>query len=136
MYAFGLVVLGKSAIALGAIFGGFWIVGHCLKFLRAKIPNSKPPDNSFSTLDFYLGATERAVAIVLYLFAPANLIWFIGGWVTLKFALNWQRIDPKKRLSASVSSHRQSDCDDWQCSVFWNRYSRGLAHQAGKREYF
>jgi hypothetical protein len=46
---------------------------------------------------FFVGGTERAVALTLVLWAPAYLPAFIGGWVVLKFALGWQRqqIQPK-----------------------------------------
>jgi len=40
---------------------------------------------------FFIGVTERAVALTLVLWAPPYLPTFIGGWVALKFALGWQR---------------------------------------------
>ncbi len=42
---------------------------------------------------FFIGATERAVALALVLTAPPYLPAFVGGWILLKFALDWQRAE-------------------------------------------
>ena len=48
---------------------------------------------------FFIGATERAVALTLVLWAPAYLPAFIGGWVVLKFALGWQRVTEDRQVT-------------------------------------
>jgi hypothetical protein len=71
-----------------SIFGGWAFVNIGLKVIRTTV---KEPHEFFAPLDFWLGGTERCVATTLILFAPRYLPTFIGGWVVLKFAANWQR---------------------------------------------
>lgn len=71
-----------------SIFGGAIAVNIVLKIIRATVDE---PHEFFAPLDFWVGGTERAVATTLILFAPHYLPTFIGGWVVLKFAANWQR---------------------------------------------
>ncbi len=52
----------------------------------------------FGRLDFWLGTTERAVAVTLVWLVPSHQLFtalssFIGGWVALKFAANWKRLN-------------------------------------------
>lgn len=42
-------------------------------------------------LNFFIGATERAIALTIILAAPKQLFIFIGGWIALKMAAYWQR---------------------------------------------
>lgn len=54
-------------------------------------------------LDWFLGGTERLIALMLTLFSPNDLSVFVGGWVAAKLASNW---------------HRDiSDCDDIEKKV-------------------
>jgi hypothetical protein len=72
------------------------VVGHlavagCMYIMRWLVlkKENRPPFPDWSV--FLVGATERAVALTLVLFAPPYLPTFIGGWVLLKFAIGWQR---------------------------------------------
>jgi hypothetical protein len=74
-----------------SVFGGYWLVGAFMHFMRSWIiPNHKETTQS-KRMVFFVGATERLVATTLIIFAPAYLAPFIGGWVALKYAANWQK---------------------------------------------
>jgi|GEM_PF-3098424 len=42
-------------------------------------------------MTFYVGGIERMITLTLVLWAPAQVPLFIGGWIALKMAANWQR---------------------------------------------
>jgi hypothetical protein len=69
---------------------------------------SRPPLREWTV--FFVGATERFVALTLVLLAPPYLPTFIGGWVLLKFAIGWQRVEKhddetaKQRFFALIRS--------------------------------
>jgi hypothetical protein len=69
--------------------GGHFVVGACLYVMRRLALKHRPGFFDWSV--FFIGATERAVALTLVLVAPPYLPAFVGGWVVLKFALGWQR---------------------------------------------
>ncbi|WP_271079488.1 hypothetical protein [Aurantiacibacter sp. MUD61] len=46
---------------------------------------------AFRMMTFYVGGVERMITLTLVLWAPAQLPLFIGGWIALKMAANWQR---------------------------------------------
>jgi len=52
----------------------------------------KPPSGCLSLA---IGSSERVIALALWLHATSLLAPFIGAWITLKFAANWQRRDSK-----------------------------------------
>jgi hypothetical protein len=54
---------------------------------------------------FWIGLTERAVALTLVIWAPRYLARFIGGWILLKFAIGWQRtpLNPKVALGSLLA---------------------------------
>jgi hypothetical protein len=81
-----LIVWWLGACVLSAVLG-YWLAEISVRYLRkkAKLKHEK------ETLVFWLGATERAIATTLVIFAPPYLPVFIGGWVALKFAVGWQR---------------------------------------------
>lgn len=68
--------------------GGWLVVGAFLKVIRWTVGLSL---ESFKWLDFWIGSAERTVAISLVVWAPDQLPPFVGGWIALKFAANWQR---------------------------------------------
>jgi hypothetical protein len=76
-----------------------FIIGPILGFLRTRSVEL-PKDlfwkywseASFGYLTFAIGFTERAVAIVLFVFAPSALLPFVGGWMAVKYAARWQEI--------------------------------------------
>jgi hypothetical protein len=68
---------------------GHFVVAVLLYGMRRVTLNRRPEFWDWSV--FFIGATERAVALTLVLLAPPYLPPFIGGWVALKFALGWQR---------------------------------------------
>jgi hypothetical protein len=74
---------------------GYVIVAGILHFLRWRLQH---PDKA-NELDFWLGGTERTVATALVIWAPGYVGPFIGAWVALKMAANWQRL---KSQSAAV----------------------------------
>ena len=80
------IVLWLGACVLSALLGD-WLAENSVRLLRekAKLKHEK------NELVFWLGATERAAATTLVVFAPSYLPAFIGGWVALKFAVGWQR---------------------------------------------
>jgi len=73
--------------------GGWGIVGSVLLLIRKTI-GSKDAKHCFEPLDFWLGVTERAIAMALMLCAPDTLPTFVGGWTAAKIAANWARIKP------------------------------------------
>jgi hypothetical protein len=83
--------IGKLVIAALAVFGGWAIVGGCLWIIRKTVVPQDAPE-SFAWLDFWLGATERGVALGLMLWAKDYLPAFIGAWVAAKLAANWLRL--------------------------------------------
>ena len=73
---------------LVSTLGGYVITATVLYVISCTIGTKR----KFSKwLDFWLGTTERAVATTLVIWAPSLIAGFVGGWVTLKFAANWQR---------------------------------------------
>ena len=80
-----------AACAASAVLG-YWAAGYAVQFLRKKAK----PKRHRAALIFCLGATERAVATTLVIFAPPYLPAFIGGWIALKFAVGWQRYKKEK----------------------------------------
>ena len=81
-----------------SILGGWLIAGTFVYFMRKSIGKPRP---FFRWLDVWLGGAERFVATTLILFQPRYLAPFIGGWVALKFAANWQRrqVDGVEQIS-------------------------------------
>jgi hypothetical protein len=76
---------------LVACVGGGFAVGCCLYGMRHLVlkKENRPPFAEWHV--FFVGATERAVALTPVLLAPPYLGSFVGAWVVLKFALGWQR---------------------------------------------
>jgi hypothetical protein len=67
---------------------GHLLVGGCMWFIRW---TTRLPTSSFEPTVFWIGTTERLVAMVLFARDPEHVAWFIGAWVGLKFALNYKR---------------------------------------------
>src|SRR5215831_15395302 len=77
---------------LVACFAGHLVVAVLLYGMRRATLKRRPEFSDLWELSvFFIGVTERAVALTLVLWAPPYLPTFIGGWVALKFALGWQR---------------------------------------------
>jgi len=53
------------------------------------------PEQSFEPSVFWIGTTERLVTMVLFVWNREHVIWFIGAWVAMKFALNYKRREMK-----------------------------------------
>jgi len=79
-YVAALYVLGPPL--------GFFVVGLCMAFMRR---TSGLKRVSLKWIDFWLGTSERYVAMLLFAYRADQLPWFIGAWVSLKFAANWKR---------------------------------------------
>jgi hypothetical protein len=79
-----LSVWSNPYCVLGAYFltcvVGHFVVAVCLWLMRLALKKENRPKFSEWSI-FFLGATERAVALTLVLWAPAYLPTFIGGWV-------------------------------------------------------
>jgi hypothetical protein len=73
---------------LVSVFGGWLVVGGVMYLVRRQIGYPRP---FYKPLDLWLGGVERAIATTLTIFAPNLLAAFVGGWVVLKMATNWQR---------------------------------------------
>jgi hypothetical protein len=75
-----------------SIFAGHFAVSWLLCLIRWF---AGQPDKS-RALDFWIGSTERTVATTLVIMAPAYVAAFIGAWIALKIAANWQRVPNKQ----------------------------------------
>lgn len=53
-------------------------------------------------LDVWVGFTERAIATTLFIWAPAQLPLFIGGWIAAKIAGAWGRITDQSYAPAHL----------------------------------
>jgi len=88
-----------GAVVLATV-GGFIIAGVLLYLVRkSQFGKSVRFRESFKVLDLWVGSVERLTAMVIFAHAPAYIAGFIGGWVTLKFAANWQRKPTKTSQS-------------------------------------
>jgi hypothetical protein len=80
-----------NAAALATI-GGYLITGTLLFLARRAIFGKETHwSNSLKMMDLWVGSVERLTAMVIFAHAPKYIAAFIGGWVALKFAANWQR---------------------------------------------
>jgi hypothetical protein len=87
-----------SAYVLSIGFG--WLVaGIGVYLMRRSIGY---PREFFRPLDIYVGGCERIVVTTLVMFAPKYVPVFIGGWIVLKFAANWERRTEPKANQASL----------------------------------
>lgn len=80
--------LSIVGVYLLSIFGGWLICGPALWVMYKSIGQSRAV---FAWISFWVGAAERAVATTLVILAPGVLAPFVGGWIVLKIAANWQR---------------------------------------------
>ena len=89
------MTIGSYAAAyVLSLAGGWLIAGIGVYFMRKSLGKPRP---FFRWIDIWIGFTERAIATSLILFVPGYnyLAAFIGGWMGLKFAANWQRQNVK-----------------------------------------
>src|SRR6478672_2706685 len=82
------VWLVVGAYVLSVIVGHF-VAGEGMQLMRKVATPCLPRKRKW--IDVFLGSTERAIATTLVIGAPSQLSLFIGGWVALKMAVNWQR---------------------------------------------
>ena len=85
------------ALAFLACIAGNFAVAPCMFGIRRLSLSKKYLKENVQTLwgswsVFFIGATERCVALALVLWAPPYLPAFVGGWVLLKFSLGWLRV--------------------------------------------
>ena len=106
-----LTLLCKIIIGVTAVIGGYPIVGILMLAMRCHVDwfMRKVADEllglrkvrkvaySFGATDLYVGIAERFVAIVLTVWCIPSLPAFIGGWIALKFAVNWKRRERKNK---------------------------------------
>ena len=84
-----VALLYLAAYAFSIIGGGF-IAGPVVKHLRRQIERGRDPEPRVLSLDWLLGGIERTIVTTMVIFTPPLVPVFIGGWVALKFAANWQ----------------------------------------------
>jgi hypothetical protein len=70
---------------------GWLIVGAILWLIRKTI-DSKDAPFSLRAIDFWLGTTERVIAMCLAIWQPETLPAFIGAWTAAKIAANWGKM--------------------------------------------
>jgi hypothetical protein len=78
-------------------FGGWVVVGLTLLAVRkSTFGRRQEVKECFGALELWLGSTERLVAAALVAIGSPHLSAFIGAWIALKLAANWQRIKSDK----------------------------------------
>lgn len=75
--------------------GGWALVGALLWGIRLHVTKRRP-ENCWGRLDFWIGSIERTIATAMFVWGIAYLPAFIGAWVALKLAANWQRIKSER----------------------------------------
>ena len=83
-------LIAATAILLGGLPIGVFI---SLMYYHLLPRNGCRCTEGFGWLVFFVGATERGAALILTVFAPVYLGPFVGGWMTFKYAANWQAND-------------------------------------------
>lgn len=103
------------AAYLVSIFVGGLSARYFVDFLHAGIDkNYNWKRHRLLRLDWSLGIVERVITTTLVVAAPKMVPAFVGGWVALKFAANWQQRKgnedeaelhvAQKRLSSLIGS--------------------------------
>jgi hypothetical protein len=93
-----------AAVYFLVCIGGNYLVASCMYFMRGRVGlRGEAPFHEW--MGVFIGITERAVALTLFLLAPRYLAAFIGGWVLLKFAIGWRRtpLNYKVALGSQVA---------------------------------
>jgi fructose-specific phosphotransferase system IIC component len=101
-FATRVVIAYVVSIVVGHLLAHFWVVT-----LQARIAPNKKAEKRVALLDWSLGGLERAIATTLVIWTPSLVPAFIGGWVALKFAGNWQRYqggDDKEKWDLAYKS--------------------------------
>lgn len=88
-----------------SIVGG-WLIVSMILWVMSRSAGLPRPFSEW--IDFWLGGTERAVATTLVIVAPKYLSSFIGAWVALKLAANWNRQPIKKNEKDSEKEQGQN----------------------------
>lgn len=81
------VYLWYGILYVLSVVGGYCAVWLLLFIIR----RTTRQDQKASFIDFWVGGTERAVVTTLVIMAPNYVAAFIGAWMALKIAANWQR---------------------------------------------
>ena len=96
---------------------GHFLVSNILDWIKKRV-GQKPKSKA---LDGFIGCTERFVVTTLVIWTPIYVAPFIGGWVALKMAANWQSIKDR------TESVRQGSL----IALLGNVYSFAIAIGAG-----
>ena len=84
------------ATLLGAFFvltvAGWWLVGGLMSGFCDGMCSDGRRRIAGSTSELWLGSVERLVAAAMFVWHVSYLGAFIGAWVALKLAANWQRL--------------------------------------------
>jgi len=78
----------QYAAFLISIIGGLIVVTAVIKLMRLTTGH-KDPAIEWSVV--WVGTTERIVTTALVIWAPKYVASFIGAWMAMKLAANWQR---------------------------------------------
>jgi hypothetical protein len=93
------IIVYIAAYILVCIVGNY-IVAYIMLFLKWLVGLDTRP--IIEWMGFWIGFTERAVALTLVILAPRYLVTFVGGWILLKFAIGWQRTPLTPKLARGV----------------------------------
>jgi hypothetical protein len=75
-----------------SLIGGHFIAGFSVIYLKRSIDSTYDPKTSRNTaIDWSIGIIERGITTTLVIWAPSLAGPFIGGWIALKFAANWDK---------------------------------------------
>jgi hypothetical protein len=86
-----------------AYFISIFVAHFVIKWILRGIRYAAHLDDKAKPLDFFLGATERAVVTTLVVFTPRYVAPFIGAWVAAKLAANWQKRENSERSRQGAS---------------------------------
>jgi hypothetical protein len=98
-----------AAAYVASLFGGGILARYAVIALKRSIDEKYDPKESrLALLDWSVGLAERAIVTTLVIWAPTTTVAFIGGWMALKFAANWDKREATGDFNAqqSMARHR------------------------------
>lgn len=103
MSPWAIAVAYPISILGGGLLAKYWVV-HLKKCIDKEYnPRvARSPD-----LDWSIGVIERGITTTLVIWAPSLAPVFVGGWVTLKFAANWDKRVSGEEFEAQQKMARQ-----------------------------
>lgn len=75
-----------------SLLGGQFLAREWVVLLKRQINKSYDPKSArLALLDWSVGFLERGIVTTLVIWAPSLTGPFVGGWMALKFAANWDK---------------------------------------------